>query len=382
MDYTMYDICGLVDVGYQSGATKIKIKCLNPSCTMKHVTVNLRDGVFNCFKCGAHGGMLDFYGYAKYGGSKWPDKSLHSELNKEIKKELGLIADDGDVEAQRRRIREHKRRVQEQQRKADEEAAKVCKIADLEERHAVYSALFKNLKLCEHHRKMLRARGFTDIEIDAFGYKSLPQSGSQVIVDKILLEGLSLKGIPGFYKGDDGRWQMVKLPSGILIPVKSWSGKIKGCQIRFDKSTGDMPRYIWLSSNDKEQGTKATCFAHAVGNWKGEETVVITEGPLKADIFYLLTGTPVIAVPGVHSIENAIELLESMKSYGLKRVVTALDMDYLDDKGAGKNNSVFEAYEKLNGKLQDIGLTYKRLTWDRQYKGIDDYLMFAARGIT
>ena len=73
-----------------------------------------------------------------------------------------------------------------------------------------------------------------------------------------------------------------------------------------------------------------------IGNPK--PTVLLTEGPLKADVIHYITGQTVIAVPGVNSLKHLKETLEYLQSQGTTKVMTCFDMDYL------KNPHVRDGY--------------------------------------
>jgi hypothetical protein len=115
-----------------------------------------------------------------------------------------------------------------------------------------------------------------------------------------------------------------------------------------------------------ESGSGAETYVHFVGH--PEQTCLLTEGPLKADIIHRFIGAPVIAVPGVSSIKNLRPMLDMLWKLGVRRIKTAFDMDYKS------NINVQEAYINLILCLNEYGFIVERLTWDENYKGLDDYL--------
>ena len=83
---------------------------------------------------------------------------------------------------------------------------------------------------------------------------------------------------------------------------------------------------------------------------------------------HFLTGNPVIAVPGVNSLNHLQETLRYAKENGTKKIMTAFDMDYL------KNPFVRDAYYNLATTISDVDLEYGTYLWDPEYKGLDDYV--------
>jgi hypothetical protein len=96
--------------------------------------------------------------------------------------------------------------------------------------------------------------------------------------------------------------------------------------------------------------------------------VIITEGPMKADVIYSLTGQTVLAVPGVNSLNHLKATLKYLKENGTKQIMTAFDMDYLT------NPHVTNGYRDLSGILASLGLPYGTYLWNPEHKGLDDYV--------
>lgn len=80
--------------------------------------------------------------------------------------------------------------------------------------------------------------------------------------------------------------------------------------------------------------------------------MLLTEGPMKADIINYITGLTVIAAPGVNSLNHLRETLEYVQSKGTTRIMTVFDMDYL------KNPHVKDGYYNLVTLLVEIGIDY------------------------
>ena len=151
---------------------------------------------------------------------------------------------------------------------------------------------------------------------------------------------------------------------GILIPARDPDGKIQGLQLRMDNES--KRKFRWISSIGKQDGTKAECWTHLAG--QPQHTVILTEGPMKADVIHHLTGDTVLAVPGVNSLTHLEETLVYLKEHGTSHIMTAFDMDYLT------NPNVDSGYARLREILSRVGMQYGTYLWDPQYKGLDDYI--------
>ncbi len=89
---------------------------------------------------------------------------------------------------------------------------------------------------------------------------------------------------------------------------------------------------------------------------------------MKADIITFITGLPVVAVPGVNSLNHLEETLKQLQSSGTTKIMTVFDMDYL------KNPNVRDGYFNLAELISNVGLEYGTYLWDPQFKGLDDYV--------
>lgn len=151
---------------------------------------------------------------------------------------------------------------------------------------------------------------------------------------------------------------------GILIPVRDIQGRIQGLQIRRDNVK--KRKFRWFSSTDRRDGCRAESWTHLAGNVRGK--ILLTEGPMKADVIHALTSITVLAVPGVNALAQLQKALEQMRAKGLREIKTAFDMDMRT------NPHVQEAYQKLLELLKNMGFRYGTYLWDENYKGLDDYL--------
>ena len=89
---------------------------------------------------------------------------------------------------------------------------------------------------------------------------------------------------------------------------------------------------------------------------------------MKADVIHALTGETVLSVPGVNSLSHLQKTLEKLQEKGLKRVMTAFDMDFC------ANFHVQNGFNSLLCLLDDMNLKFGTYTWDPRYKGLDDFV--------
>ena len=327
----------------------ISCPCCDDNPRKKHLNINLNKDVFCCPRCHFSGGVFDLYSH--YSGV---DRKHAREVLMEILglKDSGPSYEGSNQKQERRTIT--RPILQEIE----------LPLTDIDARHETYAALLGKLSLASDHRENLLSRGLTDEQIRTFGYKTMPVVGFSALAKQLQAEGYYLGGVPGFYHTKEGAWTFVQERRGILIPARDQDGKIQGLQIRLDKIKKG--KFRWISSIGKQDGCKAEGWTHMIGNPK--PTVLLTEGPLKADVIHYITGQTVVAVPGVNSLKHLKETLEYLQSQGTTKVMTCFDMDYL------KNPHVRDGYYNLANILAEVGIEYGTYLWDPQFKGLDDYV--------
>jgi len=237
-------------------------------------------------------------------------------------------------------------------------------VADIEIRHAVYNGLLSMLPLAADHTRNLQQRGLSEQAILDNGYRTIPVIGEKSLARRLQATGHKLAGVPGFYLDMDGQWSFISNQRGILIPVRDSKGRIQGMQVRRDNIS--KRKYRWVSSNGMNGGRGAEGWVHIAG--QPAERVILTEGPLKADVIHCLTGLTVVAVPGVNSLKHLETTLEELIETGTKRVMTAFDMDFL------QNSHVETGYTELINLLGRMDLLYGTYLWDPAFNGLDDYI--------
>ena len=192
------------------------------------------------------------------------------------------------------------------------------------------------------------------------------------IVTELLERGCNLAGVPGFYRDkESGGWKLDIRASGILIPDRNQKGQIEAIQIRLDNAWKS--KFNTLTSVDQYYGTTAQCCPHYAGNTDGTDTLYLTEGVMKSDIAQFLSnklGQPrqFVGLTGASNFNQFRRLLEEAKAAGIRRIMLAYDMDALT------NETVQNARDRILKEGYDAGFEMTLLSWDAQYKGIDDLL--------
>lgn len=247
-------------------------------------------------------------------------------------------------------------------------------IASIEERHKVYSKLLSLLTLDSKHVDNLICRGLTLSYITKKEYRSIPSKNKAIELSREIVEsGLSLKGIPGFYKNKSGNWTFVTY-QGFFIPVRDVRGRIQGLQVRLDNiNKGN--KYRWFSSRHYKEGTRAKSWA---GVSKGDKKnfLVITEGPLKADVASYLSGATFIGVPGVNAIKDIENMVYSIPKENRRKIYIAYDMDLKENKQVARaRRDLIKTLKKhFKTKIQT-------LEWPKKAgNGIDDFLLSKEKG--
>ena len=220
--------------------------------------------------------------------------------------------------------------------------------------------------MASDHKQNLLDRGLTEEAIFKFQYRTTPLVGHETIAKTLALEGLELYGVPGFYRGENGRWTMHFPLRGIMIPCRDREGRIQSLHIRLDKKMKRGGKFLTFSTPEQLDGAAAENWCHVVGPVR--ESILLIEGYMKADIVHHFTGQTVIAIPGVTSIRHLKLVLDELIALGVRHVMTCFDMDYL------KNWHVDEANRNLTLMLGCLPITFGTYLWVPDYNGLDDYI--------
>lgn len=332
-----------------------------PFCGDKRGKMNLNHvkNVWRCNYCGESGGMISLY--AKTFGIS------NSDAYREICDSLQT----GNYAP------EYAARNEEG--KTEPVTVLQSPLAGIHDIHQTLSLLLEMLTLSAVHREKLQKRGLTDGQIDTLGYKSTPPPYLCIsYTERLLKQGCTVQGVPGFYLNADGKWTVKfhKRTAGILLPAKGVDGMIRGAQIRLDvpiKDKEDEPekegtKYLWLSSSNKNMGVSSGSPVHFVGD-PFARTVYVTEGILKADVAHFLMNRSFAAIAGANNTAQLDPLFAFLSHNGTTMIVEAEDMDKF------RNEHVIKGTSKIYLMAHKYRLDSRRMTWNPNYKGVDDWLL-------
>ncbi len=359
--FTIRDIVELLHLRIRrSLADSIYTDC--PICGDKRgkLNVNFPKNVWRCNYCGEGGGMLSLYAMA----NGISNSDAYREICETLQTGIPTLGYELPAPAPKTAV---------------PEACPQSERASPQDIHQTYSLLFQMLTLTEYHRQHLKSkkRNLTDEQIKRLMFKSTPPPClCRSLTERLQKQGCSVRGVPGFYQDGNGKWtvKFYQRTSGILLPAVGIDGLIKGAQILLDvpiKDKDDPPektgtKYIWLSSSQQNQGTTSGSPVHFIGD-PFAKTVYITEGILKADIAHCLLKRTFIAIAGANNVSQLEPLLALLAQNGTELIVEAHDMDKFQNKMIQKGAS------KIYLMARNCGMKCRQLTWNPNYKGIDDW---------
>ena len=188
--------------------------------------------------------------------------------------------------------------------------------------------------------------------------------------------GAGVIGVPGFWQELFGAVHIWKprhyLMPLLLIPYKDENGFIQACQIRLHAKdiSSDEKRYCWLSLPQERRGTSSGTpihFTFLKEKLPPGETVLITEGALKADIVVRFRpNARVIATAGVTCSHS--ELVKAARPY---TALIAFDADYETNPAVCRQLARLIVQRLNDSREQQIRTTTNILCWNGP-KGIDD----------
>ena len=233
-----------------------------------------------------------------------------------------------------------------------------------------YRALLARLTLWPMDVANLESRGLSAEAIRRGLYRTLPSDGRSAVA-RAVLDATGIRdfwSIPGFMRSEVGSYLTLAGPPGLLIPVLDAEGRIVALKIRC--RTDDGPRYLSFSARH-HGGASAEAALHVPARARalldaGAESLLVTEGELKADVITELRGLPCVSVPGVGAWRLALAAVDRWKPR--EGVVLAFDNDRFT------NPSVQRANEALKAELRAQGVRARCADWDRAHKGLDDHL--------
>ena len=358
--FTILDIAAILRLPVRRELSdSVYVDC--PFCQKRKgkLNLNISKDVWRCNRCGESGHMFQLYA------------RLRNISVDEAKLELiDLLCQDAVVPS----IELPQAKAVAKERLGVEQSP----LAEPEEIDKTMRALLSLLTLTETHRKHLRdVRGLTDEQIEYLGLKSTASyKQCYHIPQKLMAQGCKIEGVPGFYIGKKGRW-MVSFgtrTAGILIPVRNVDGLIQGAQIRLDvpiKDDEDDPedkgtKYIWFSTSTKYKGASSGSPVGFIGD-PHARVVYVTEGCLKGGISHCLMERAFLFVQGVNNLNGLKVALPRLRENGTEELIEAYDMDKFS------NDAVALGASKLYLLARQYGMKCRSLTWNPNYKGVDDW---------
>lgn len=387
--WTVLDVFSLLGIPTNHHKEEVMVPC--PFCGGKRFAMNQRINTGHCFNCEQAADSAGYY-------AQTMGMSLQ-EARYDIERRLGINDKGSEIKRPERIVYE---------------MAKQQELAPIAQLDLTYRSFLAELTLSEKNKNALLARGFSEDDIEKFGYKTFPKPDEMdylAICRKLQMNGCVLRGVPGFFQTKNGDWTFIRCTQGIVMPQKTINNQIFGLQIRkdddlriFNEETGELEaKCIWFSSKNCREGCSARADINFSCDFKfdektkrywpyhkkiaaGEGKFVLTEGSMKADLVHSLADVPVISVAGVNATTHLERTLKNLAKLGIKTIIHAYDMDYLT------NDKVQGQLVKTKKLIEDAGLQYKMMTWntkvvidsveyDGLLKGLDDYLAYNKKGV-
>lgn len=326
--------------------------------------VFLDGDTFCCPRCGASGYKMDLISFVEEGITDL--QSLQERRPDNIRRMEEFL---GGIETNPIPKRKKERKKIVAKPVAEE------KIADPVWLDQTYREVLECLTLDEAHQANLRHRGFTEEEIEDLGYRNTPKTPEDLeafkndVIAHLNAKGLLYEGVPGFYTDRNNHCKMVDMLPGIVLPMKNRDGQIVRLQVRVDDSyrkTHDISgKTRPFSSAGYYRGCSATELVHIAGFKEEGNPAFLTEGVFKGDMIAKELGICAIALNGVNCQSG---LKKALKEVEPSEVFLAFDRD------EGDNLNVLRARLQTESILEEAKIPYYLVTWDHDYKGIDDYI--------
>ncbi len=384
--WSVLDVFSLLGIRTNDRKEEVYVEC--PFCGSKRFAMNQRIGAGHCWSCNESADSASYY-------AKMRGLSVY-EARKDIERCLGLNYDTPPSKPlpPRRVLKE----------------ATQSEMAKIDVLDHTYRAFLAELTLSEKNKNGLLARGFSEDDIESLNYRTFPNKSNidfENLCKKLLVNGCTLKGVPGFFKTNKGAWTFVSLTQGVIMPSKTVNNKIYGLQVRvdndlrtYDPESGRLsPKCLWFSSKGCNEGCASTSELNFSCDFKYDNKskkfwpyitnggkLVLTEGTMKADLIHsLMPNLPVISLAGVSMYKALENNLGYLKKLGINTILDAYDMDYLT------NTNVFDAREETKRIIKQSGMNYLQHHWDtgvvidgvrkELLKGLDDFLAYQYKGI-
>jgi hypothetical protein len=240
--------------------------------------------------------------------------------------------------------------------------------------HRVYAALLRHLALSDRHRGNLERRGLGAVAVRSNGYRTLGEKGRHEVVSALLHDGVPselLLSVPGFVKRRGGRGEYVTVSGfpGMLVPCRDLAGRIVALKLRMDDAGQSDQRYRYISSKSAGGPGPGAQVHVPLGTPAQCEVVRLTEGELKADVAFALSGMPTVSVPGTGNWRPALAVLRQLRC---RAVRLSFDAD------AAQVPEVAQALCECAQECLGSGMSVEVERWPARYKGVDDAMAAGA----
>jgi len=267
-------------------------------------------------------------------------------------------------------------------------------LAPIEVRHAVFTEMIRLSPAAKYRTELvtgpsgLYARGLVHQHALSLGALPPTQDGRTALAEALSkfvsgifpaytkLYGAGVIGIPGFWQDISGKVHVWKLHNyrmpALVIPYKDAHGLIQACQIRLhqDDIRYGEKKYRWLASPSERRGTSSGTpihFTFSPTTLSPGETVVITEGALKAETFvHHRPKARVIATSGVSCSHD--QLVEAARPYN---ALIAFDADHRINPSVCRQLARLIARRFEDSTQHELTNTTRILFWEGP-KGIDE----------
>jgi hypothetical protein len=248
---------------------------------------------------------------------------------------------------------------------------------ELQVRDKVYRAILeRHLELRSETRGQLVRRGLDHARLVAGEYVNLSANeGPKLAHDLVAELGEDpVYATPGFYRDAQGK-PACAATEGLVIPIRDRTGLVVAFKTR--RYGNAKPKYLYWSSARYQGPSPGTPVHWPVGAFEAacsKGLVRITEGELKADVAFHLSGLPTFSVPGVGVWERALPELEALKARGVTKILLTFDLIDVQD-----NSEVAGCLHLLTLACKERGFQVGTESWPEpeKYKGVDDALVAA-----
>ncbi len=327
-----------------------QVNCPFCNDTKGKMRLDFEKNVFRCPKCSTSGGTITLFSILN--GVSWNEAYIDLKTY--------TIKDNTLYTTSRKQKKIHR-----------------AELLSDEEIDRTYRAMLDFCTLTNKHKNNLLYRGLSERGINRIGYKSVPVNKIKELVLHLDSLGCGLIGVAGFYRSSDGRIfaNISKNSEGIIIPIKNDIGQITALQYRLDNPYNDS-RYLFFSSGVKNEGCSFKNSTHYELNAQNSESVIVTEGALKANVANCLSYLKDKEIRNYVGLVSATtssvydELFTVLKKKKIKVIYEAFDMDKLT------NENVLKGVKNFTESAKENGFIVNQCTWCSQFKGIDDYLLY------